>query len=320
MNILLVSTAGIETPPEAYGGMEREVNWLAQGLRGLNHEVMVIAKMGSTVEGLAGAGESEPEFVEVASALGGCFDVIIDFSHDKLVARSFPDVPQLNTYQVMTISWPVNPVFISNAQRQFIGYPDAPVVYYGLDVEEYPYYAGPRDDYLLYMGSLIKEKRVHWVAELGERLELQVKIAGPRWQPEYWPVLEEMKEMAHVEFVGDVGGQQKLELIQKAKCLVHPVGGYDWVEAGAIIVLEALMCGTPVIASTNGCLPEYIVDFHNGFCCESLDEMEAVWAWIDKITSFSCRNSVSDYYSKERMAKDYELLASRVLRGETWGM
>jgi len=318
MKILLVGGSGtITVPPENYGGIERAANWLAKGLLDLGHEVLVIAKTGSTVEGLAGEGDSEPEFVEAARRLEGQFDVIIDLSHDKLVPRSFPNVPQVSTFQVMTVGYPVNPVFISNAQRRHCGFSDAPVVYYGLDVDEYPYYDGDRDGYLLYLGSIIQEKRVDWVLELGRRLDIPVKIAGPCWQSEMFPFLEDLKERDL--WMGDVGGERKLELIQRAGCLVHAPGAKGWQEAGAIVVLEALMCGTPVIASTNGCLPEYITDLHNGFCCESVDEMVEVFQWLDQITSFACRESVSDYFSKERMAKDYEQLAFRVLRGERWG-
>jgi glycosyltransferase involved in cell wall biosynthesis len=298
--------------------MEREIGWLTRGLRDLGHNVVILCKMGSSIEGSIG-GNNEQEFAELVRNLD--FDVIIDFSHDKVVSQTYPDKPQINTYQVMTVGWKRNPVFISKAQRHFVGMDQAPVIYYGLDIDEYPFYDGPREDYLLYMGSILPEKRVQFVPELGRRLGLPVKLAGPCWDPDYFDIFDQMKEMPHVEWVGDVGGQEKLELLQKARCLVHPVGmgpGKEWVEAGAIIVLESLMVGTPVIASTNGCLPEYVVDFNNGFICATVDEMITVAKYLPKIDPYACRLSVVDKFNKERFAREYEALAMEVIEGKEW--
>jgi glycosyltransferase involved in cell wall biosynthesis len=316
MKLLLVSTAAIACPPPAYGGMERAVAWLTKGLRELGHEVTVACKTGSTIEGRI-EGDSEQELAALAGKIINDIDVIIDFSHDKVVAQTYAGVPQLSTYQVMTVGWKRNPVFISKAQRQFCKMENAPVVYYGLDFDEYPYYNGERDNYLLYVGSLIEEKRVHWVAELGQAVGAPVKVAGPRWQPEYWPTLERIARLPGVEVLDEVGGPEKIELMQKARALVHPVGGRNWVEAGAIVVLEALALGTPVIASTNGCLGEYISDGSNGWSCVSVDEMVAAYHRLGEIKPRICRLSVQKFDYKT-MAASYEDLAERVVSGASW--
>jgi glycosyltransferase involved in cell wall biosynthesis len=316
MKILLCSTAAIACPPPGYGGMERAVGWLTKGLRELGHEVTVACKTGSTIEGRI-EGDSEPELAANVGAIINDIDVIIDFSHDKVVAQTYPDKPQLSTYQVMTVGWKRNPVFISKAQRAFCKREDAPVVYYGLDLEEYPYYDGERDNYLLYLGSLIEEKRVHWVAELGQAVGAPVKVAGPRWQPEYWPTLERIARLPGVEVLDEVGGPEKIELMQKARALVHPVGGRNWVEAGAIVVLEALALGTPVITSTNGCLPEYVRDRVNGFTCTSVDEMTQAYNLLFMINPKLCRLSV-EKFNYHAMAESYADLAERVVSGENW--
>lgn len=318
MKLLIVSTPAILTPPEAYGGMERMVNWLVEGLIERGHEVSCLAKTGSTVPNVI-EGESEDEFVQALGPVDN-FDVIIDFSHDKTIARTFPDKPQINTYQVMSVreDHPLNPVFISKGQREHHrNHQAAPVIYYGLDFEDYPLHTGPREDYLLYLGSLIGEKRPHWAAEIGQQVGLPVKISGPRWQPEYWPVLEEMEDMDGVEVLEEVGGQEKIELIQKARCLIHPVGDRNWVEAGAIIVLEALALGTPVICTPNGCLPEYIRTNINGFMAENVEGMVGLVPLLHQINPSVCRASIG-YYSYDRMASDYEILAEKVLAGARW--
>jgi glycosyltransferase involved in cell wall biosynthesis len=318
VKILLVSTAGVETPPACYGGMERAVAWVADGLRERGHELIVIGKSGSTYPGIV-TGETEQEFARIARDHIGGADVLIDMSHDKVVARTYRDqVPQFSVWQVMTVGYNHNPVFISAAQKAFIGRPAAPVASYGLNLDEYPFYDGPREDYLLYMGSVITEKRPHWVAELGKLANLPVVVCGPKWDDKYWPILAEMEAMEHVRYLGDVGGTEKLELLQKAKCLVHPVGARNWVEAGAVVVLEALACGTPVIATRNGCIPEYITDYMNGFMADSLTDMNIVLRYIENIPPVRCRDSMKVIWNHRAMAERYEKLAQRVINGESW--
>lgn len=318
MKILLVSTAGVETPPTRYGGMERAVCWLADGLKELGHEVIVIAKIGSNYPGTL-TGETERDFAKTAEDYVGEADVLIDMSHDKVVARAFKDaIPQFSVWQVMVVTYDHNPVFISAAQRAYIGRNNAPVGSYGLNLDEYPLYEGPREDYLLFMGSVITEKRPHWVAELGKLANLPVIICGPKWDDKYWPILEEMEAMEHVTYLGDVGGAEKLELLQKAKCLVHPVGAKDWVEAGAIVVLEALACGTPVIATRNGCIPEYVTDYINGFMAQSVNDMNIVLKYVENIPPLRCRQSMQNIWNHRAMARRYEHLARRVINGESW--
>lgn len=316
MKILCVSTAAICTPPseDGYGGMEREMDWLIRGLTELGHTCEVLAKTDSRAGTLFA--DDEKDFPElVADRIDG-YDIVIDFSHDKMVGRRWPDKPQINTYQVMTVGHRVNPVFISRGQRDYIGI-DGPVIYYGIDLEVYPPNYDERKDYLLYIGSLITEKRPHWVAELAKKTGYKAIIAGPAWQPEYWEVLDGLREMEHVTVLDEVAGDEKLELIRNAAALVHPVGGKGWVEAGAIIVLEALACGTPVIASVNGCLPEYIHENINGFLGVNVPEMMLGMNKLWNITPKRCRLSVSNF-NYLRMAEDYESLAKEVLKGKTW--
>lgn len=318
--VLLISTASILTPPERYGGMERMVAYLGEALSAMGNEVGVIAKTGSSVPRLVGSAASEADFPEIVRGTIDDYDIVVDFSHDKMTGRAFPDKPQINTYQVMTVGWKKNPVFISEAQRDHIRV-DGPVVYYGLNKEDYPMNEKDANPYLLYMGSIIPEKRIEWAIAVAELLGISVKIAGPSWTPDYFngvvkPLIDD-RDFA--EYVGDVGGQRKLALLQKASALIHPIGGAGWVEAGAIIVQEAMSVGTPVIGSTNGCLPEYISDMNNGVMGDTPAVMaEKARAFLEAgYNPEKIRQAVSHLNSLS-MAWDYLDLISDVLGGGTW--
>lgn len=323
MKICLISTAAIPTPPQKYGGIERAVAWLTKGLMEVGNEVLIVCGHKSTIKANAvETAKYEEDFVPLLKPWieQGAFDVIIDMSHNKLVTRKWQEYPQINVWQVTTLTWDKNPVFISKAQAKSLGRPDAPVIYYGLDQSEYPFrgVACPEGP-LLYMGALIKFKRPHLVAEAAKLLGKEAILVGPPYDPSYWPVLEDLKMQDHVQIREEVGGQDKLDLLRTAGCLVHPVGAESWVEAGAIVALEAWLMGLPIVATANGCLPEYIIEDKNGFLAEPTAEdiaekvsMALSLSATGVMTSFNARH----FY--QHMAMEYMSLAMKVEKGETW--
>jgi glycosyltransferase involved in cell wall biosynthesis len=161
-------------------------------------------------------------------------------------------------------------------------------------------------------------------------LGIPIKIAGPSWTPDYFnDVVKPLTKISGVEYVGDVGGEEKQDLLGKARALIHPVGGNNWVEAGAIVIQEALARGTPVIASRNGCIPEYIVHGENGVMGDTPEEMvNAVLdiGGIDTISNWAswgkCRSSIAPL-NWFKMSIDYHNLATDVIgtgeiAGQRW--
>lgn len=324
MNIGVLSGSIISTPPSKYGGIEREAWWLSTALADLGHKVTLFAKKGSQCPPggeLVAVEGSELEYPPLFKAKMADLDAAIDMTHDKVVPRAFPDFPIVCTYQVMTISWPRNVVCISRAQRRHLKLTwNVPVIYYGLDADAYPLYGGPRSDYLLYMGSVIAEKSVTVAIDVAESMGVPLKMCGPRWQPSYFDNAITPRLNDQIQYIGDVGGEQKLDLIQKARVLLHPVGvGTAWIEAGAIIVFEALHCGTPVVCSDNGCLPEYIKQGVNGFICHTIGEYVEAVKQCDDLDPQVCRHSVR-HLRKERMAREYTDLLREMLgpAGRRW--
>lgn len=324
MRIAIVSTPSILTPPERYGGMERAVSWLVRGLHDYqkNLEIDVYCKHGSTVPG-AVWGESEFDFSAVMSDAGD-YDIIVDFSHDKVCTRDRPGHPQINVYQVMTMSNTTNPVFISKGQQRHIQQHHnnitGRVIYYGLDLSEYtgfnPKQRG-KGGYVVFMGSMIPEKRPHWAVQAAAIAGKNIKLYGPKWDSSYWDSIDHIRTLDHAEVHDDIGGQEKIDVLANADALIHPVGGRDWVEAGAIIILESLLLGTPVITTENGCIPEYIREGVNGFLRDSPEGMAEAIGLVGDIKPMACRRSAMRY-NNFRMAVDYWSAIQDVLTTGGW--
>jgi glycosyltransferase involved in cell wall biosynthesis len=248
-----------------------------------------------------------------------CF---IDETHDKLMSVYYPDMPQMTRYEVMSLMGnPKCPVLISRGQRdtKFDGRP-WPIIYQSIDFSELPLYRGPRDNYLLYLGQKITEKRIDWACETACRTETPLFIHGPGWGQQECHALIRGYEILYPELIhneGEIGGADKLLKLQRAKALVHLPGALDWCEAGGIVVLEALAVGTPCIVSDNGCLPEYIESGVNGYVVHSIAEAVDAVNKIGRIDPVACSASVARFNYREQ-AKRYEDLCRRVARGETW--
>ena len=330
MNIVLISTSALRTPPEGdrYGGMEREAWWLADGLGKRGHTVTLVAHPNSQKPygGNLVNWTDERQIHLVVDAINeiGPQDVWIDMSHDHLLSVYRPDLPQVNYFSIMSLTGKgINPVFISHGQK-VTKFPsvDGKVIYYGLPLDEYPLYEGKRENYIIYLGQKIPEKRLEWACKVSINTRTPLHIYGPGWGPaEYHDRLRAYAE-AHPKLIciwGEIGGWDKIDRLQHAKALIHPVGALDWCEAGAICVLEALAVGTPCIVSRNGCLPEYIEDSPRrvGFVCDNIIEMCGAVALVEDINPEDCRIRAMDF-TVNRMVTEWESLARQVADGLYW--
>lgn len=326
MKICVISTASLKTPPDAYGGMEKAAYLLTRGLEFLGNEVHLIAKEGSykPAGGFSAIGDEKdiPGVVERKKQLSS-IECYIDVTHDKVLGVARPDLNIIHNYQVMSLMGTgKNPVFISYGQwtGKFPEVKNAHVIYQPLDLYEMQLYDGERDNYLLYMGQKITEKRIEWACEVALKTNTPLKCFTPGWGDKAYHDLLGYYASMHpdlISFQPDIGGLKKVETIQHAKALIHPVGAKGWVEAGGIIAIEALACGTPAIVSRNGALPEYVQSGANGFVCDSIDEMVSAVGAIDSINPVACRSSVVqlDFH---RIAYQWYVLCKKVAAGESW--
>jgi glycosyltransferase involved in cell wall biosynthesis len=331
MRIAQVAPLCESVPPKAYGGTERVVSWLTEELVKQGHHVTLFASGDSETRAelvpcVERALRLNPEAVDsVAPHIvmlervfqrAHEFDVIhfhVDYLHFPLSRRV--GVPQLTTLhgrldlpdlQAVYDEFRDMPVVsISDAQRAPL--PQAAwagTVYHGLPLDLHR----PRlhkGEYFAFLGRISPEKRVDRAISIAKALKTPLKIGAKidRADEDYY-----RREIAHllddplVEFVGEVDEEQKSELLGNARALLFPI---DWPEPFGLVMIEAMACGTPVIAFRCGSVPEIVQDGVTGFVVDDLETAIRAAERSSEIDRHVCRATFERRFSSRRMAKDY---------------
>jgi glycosyltransferase involved in cell wall biosynthesis len=335
-NIAMLAPPWIPIPPPGYGGIEHVVDLLCDGLVKLGHQVTLFAAPGSrssaTVHEVLPSsypndiGKSLYESDHVARVLavlderaeqGRPFDVLHDHSGFTTVAlaRRFP-TPVVHTLhgpftedtsafyrQHGEDSWLVS---ISEAQRD-----SAPsdvrvagVVPNPVDVDDWPFRCD-KHNYALWMGRFDDFKGAHHAVAAAQQAQIPLVLAGPvqPGQHEYFKrEIEPHLDDKHVRYVGEVGGKVKKELFANARTVLMPI---TWNEPFGMVMVEAMACGTPVIAFAYGAATEIVQDQVNGYLVNDVESMAAAIGDLDNLDPAACRESVAKRFSPEIVAKGY---------------
>jgi glycosyltransferase involved in cell wall biosynthesis len=248
----------------------------------------------------------------------GRFDVI-HFHTDYL---HFPLVRRHRCPSVTTLHGMVHPhdlralleeyrdvalVSISNDQRRPI--PDAnwqATVYHGLPRESFTFRGEP-GRYLAYLGRMSPEKRVDRAIEIARRADVPLKIAAKIYPEERHYFDETLAPLIHasgslVEFVGEIGNRERDDLLGKAAALLFPI---EWPEPFGLVMIEALACGTPVIAWRRGSVPEVLEEGVTGRIVDSVDDAVRAVGSIERLSRAACRRAFEARFDARRMAMDY---------------
>ncbi len=331
MRIAQVAPLTESIPPARYGGTERVVSYITEELVRLGHDVTLFASGDSTTAGTlesvcpralrSDAGilnRDAPLIHQLERAFGSAprFDVI----HSHVDFLGFPLARRCGTPMLTTLHgrldlpelWPVFREFaetglvsISDTQRGPIL--DAnwlATIHHGLPADLYAFHPG-RGTYLAFVGRLAAEKRPDHAIELAKRVGMPLRIAAkvdPADRAYFATVVEPLLSHPLVEFVGEITDAEKDDFLGNACALVAP---YDWPEPFGLVLIEALACGTPVIAYQRGSIPEIIEDGVTGFVCETLEEMTASVSRLPLIDRRRCRESFARRFTVERMVQDY---------------
>lgn len=285
-------------PPKNYGGIERIVISLAYEYRRLGHEPVVICRKGSrlddfeTVE-LPSGFESQPP----ASWLPADLDFL--HSHQPLAVK--PEIPFLVTIHgnghPAEHYWR-NTNFLSESHCR--NHNGKYFVYNGVDPDRYPFVA-EKEDYFVFLARTtwrVKNLRtaIAWANDLGCRLEIMGGSGVSR---------------GGIRYAGLVDEAKKIELLSRARALIYPT---NWDEPCAGAPLEALACGTPVISSVNGCMPELVRPGTGVVCRDYRELLEAPERLKKEVKPENCRKAVEEFFSVRRMAQDYLQLFDRVMK------
>jgi glycosyltransferase involved in cell wall biosynthesis len=198
-------------------------------------------------------------------------------------------------------------VSISKEQRR----PMPPVnwagmVYHGLPRDLLPFKPNPRGRYLAFLGRISPEKRPDRAIEIAARVGAPLKIAAKidRADKAYWE--ERIKPLVernpNVEFIGEIAEQQKAEFLGNAEALLFPI---DWPEPFGMVMIEAMACGTPVIAFRCGSTTEVVDNGVSGFLVDSVEEAADAVRSIDVLNRRAIRATFERRFTAERMARDY---------------
>jgi glycosyltransferase involved in cell wall biosynthesis len=198
-------------------------------------------------------------------------------------------------------------VSISNDQR--LPMPEAnwrATVYHGLPKDLYIYRDEP-GHYLAFLGRISPEKRVDRAIEIARRAEIPLRIAAKIYPEDRVYFKEKIVPLLRaarrwVEFIGEIGGREKDRFLGRAKALLFPI---DWQEPFGLVMIEALACGTPVIAWRNGSVPELITEGQTGFVVQDLDEAVRAVKRIEELSRRFCREEFESRFDAARMAAEY---------------
>lgn len=326
MRIAQVATLSAPVRKDSPGSVESLVWLLTRELRKLGHEVTVFAtgdsqpgaRLEAVLPGPYGAAGSIGdwhlcEWLNLANAVRASAD--FDVLHTHAYLWGLPLGPLCASKMVHTMHivpdndsvrlWSLHPgaAVTAISQHQWRAYPELkPVatVPHGLDSSDFVFCADP-GDYVLYLGRFVSGKGPQHAIQFARELGLKLVLAGPEnaWFREHIKPLVDGK---NVEYAGYVSGRQKVELLGRARALLYPI---QHPEAFGLVLIEAMLCGTPVVAMGIGAAPEIVEPGVTGFCVTDRDEfLRAVPRSFD-LPRAAIRQAAERRFSAERMTRDY---------------
>ncbi len=342
MRIAQVAPLYESVPPRLYGGTERVVSWLADELVQRGHEVTLFASGDSRTHArLVSAwpralrlDPAQPDpfalhTLELAQAFSRADDFDVVHCHVDYLALPYGrlvSTPVVHTLHgrldlrplihVLTELREVPLVSISDSQREPLTGLDlnwVATVHHGLPMRDVPAVTTASDGrYLVFLGRMSAEKRPDLAIAVAKRAGLPLIMAAKVDRPDREYFEREIRpQLGHplIEYIGEVSDAEKWRLLGDALALLFPI---DWPEPFGLAMIEALACGTPVVARPCGAVPEIVRDGEVGFLADTVDELVAAVKRVDVIDRARCRRWAEAQFSVGVMADHYESVYRRL--------
>jgi glycosyltransferase involved in cell wall biosynthesis len=331
MRIAQVAPLYESVPPKYYGGTERVVSYLTEMLVKLGHEVTLYASGDSITRATLRPGckcalrldktsvdpianhvyLAEQVFQEAEE-----YDVV----HSHMDYLGFPLFRRMKTPHLSTMHGRMD---IPNLQHLFREFSEEPLisisnhqrlalssanwratVYHGLPERLYGFHGQP-GKYLAFLGRVSPEKRLDKAIEIARHAGMPLKIAAKvdKVEKDYFETkIKPLLDQKDIEYIGEIGEKEKGDFLGNAFALLFPI---DWPEPFGLVMIEAMACGTPVIAYKRGSVPEIVEHAKSGFVVESVEEAVKAVAAVPRLSRRECRAVFEERFTTKRMASDY---------------
>src|SRR5829696_4422538 len=337
LRIAMLAPPWIPVPAPAYGGIEEVVRLLCDGLTAHGHRVTLFAPPGSDsrAEVVHVLEEPQPdeiekakhevdhvarvfEAIDAAAERGDPFDVIHDHTgHSALAMADRVSAPLVHTLhgpfdetaRRFYARHGAKAVIVAISHAQLASAPPemggGHVVHNPIDCAEWPFEAD-KGDFLLWIGRMSPDKGPHRAIAAAREAGAPLVLAGPvqPGQERYFAeAVQPHLGKDGIEYVGEADSARKRELYLRARALVMPI---RWPEPFGLVMVEALACGTPVIAFPEGSVPEIVEDGRTGFVVEDEDAMARAIPRLAEIDPEACRRVCEERFSVERVVDGYQ--------------
>jgi glycosyltransferase involved in cell wall biosynthesis len=325
-------------PPSGYGGIEAMVYWLVQGLAARGHDLTVISagqdqtdarsRRTYTDPPSARIGQALPEVVHAAAAERHLEELDVDLIHDHSLVGPLLSIGR-PVPTVVTAHGPVEGdlgayyrllgpgaalVAISQAQRELA--PDlgwVATVHNAVPVDDYPF-RDTKEDFCLFLGRINHEKAPDLAIQAARSAGYRIVLAAKCSEPEEQRYFDERVRPLlgpDTEWLGQADSARKQDMLARARCLVFPI---QWNEPFGLVMIEAMACGTPVVAIRRGAAAEVVEDRVTGFLRDDLDELPAAIQRAGELDPLACRRRAAERFDLPVMVDGYEAVYQRLTR------